>query len=102
MRKKRFLALLVAIALTCGLVGCQADIDTRQSVAEQVVQESQQIDTTSTVKQATEQMSKIIEMTTEITSSIIVTEEVPADFAVSREYEFNILKITNNIGLEIS
>ncbi len=30
MRKKRYLSLLVAAVLVCGLVGCQADVDTEQ------------------------------------------------------------------------
>lgn len=88
--KKSGFSLLAAVALVCGLVGCQADTDTGQVDTGQTVQESQQIDTTSTTKQATEQTSKIIKTTAETTSSIFVTEEVSADIAVSREYEFDL------------
>ncbi len=57
MRNKRFLSLLVAAVLVCGLVGCQADVDTGQGDTEQTVQEIQQ-STTTTKKEQTQQTTQ--------------------------------------------
>ncbi len=70
MRKKRFLALLAAIALVCGLVGCEADIDTGQVDTEQTVPESQQ--TIETTAGQAEQLIDEIETTEETTSSLLI------------------------------
>ncbi len=46
-------AVLMTAVLVCGLVGCQADVDTGQADTEQTVQETQQ--TTETTTKHTEQ-----------------------------------------------
>ncbi len=104
MRKKWFLSLLAAVALTCGLVGCQADVDTGQVDTEQTVQETQQTTiamtgqteqvnqkshpmvTTSFTKPVADQTIKNIETP----MSIAATINESTDTAASREYEFDL------------
>ncbi|MBD5141463.1 MAG: hypothetical protein HDT25_08630 [Ruminococcus sp.] len=83
--KKRFWAVLAV--LLC-MTGCQGNVGAGQADTAQVAAESQQ--TTSEV--TTEQTSKIIETTTSTTAA----EEVSADIAVSREYEFDLDKFLEN------
>lgn len=83
MKKKRLLSLLAAVALVCGLVGCQADTDTGQVDTEQTVQETQQ--TTEATAEQTEHIKDISEtlgvdtalkvQVTKDNSNIIVDEE---------------------------
>lgn len=65
MKKKRFLSLLAAGVLICGLAGCKADVDAAQADTEQTVQESQQ--TTETTARQTKQLIKEIETTNDST-----------------------------------
>ena len=67
MRKMRFLSLLAVAVLICGLVGCEADVDTGQIDIKQTVQETQQ--TTETMTERTEQVSEDIEKSETKTSA---------------------------------
>ena len=78
--KKRFWAVL---AVLLGMTGCQGNVGTGQADTAQAALESQQ----TTAEVTTEQTSKIIE-----TTSTTAAEEVSADIAVSREYEFDLDK----------
>ena len=74
MRKKRLLSLLAAAVLICGLVGCQADVDTGKVDTEQTVQETQQ--TTETTTNQTEQLIDEIEtISAETTSDLLIETE---------------------------
>lgn len=79
MKKKRLLSLLAAVALVCGLVGCQADTDTGQADTEQTIQETQQT-TETTAKQAEQLIDEIETTSAETTQSIAETQFDTADF----------------------
>lgn len=79
--KKRFWAVLAVILC---MTGCQGNVGAGQSDTAQAALESKQ--TTSEV--TTEQTTKSIETTVSTTAA----EEVSADIAVSREYEFDLDK----------
>lgn len=65
MLKKKFLALLAAVALACGAVGCKADTDTGQVDTEQTVQETQQTAATTTIEQNEQTVENVESLETE-------------------------------------
>lgn len=68
MSGKNFLALLAAVALVCGAVGCKADTDTGQADTSQIVQETEQVteQTAETMSKQTEQADENSEVKNEI------------------------------------
>ena len=95
MRKKQFLSLLAAVALVCGLVGCQADVDTTQTDTEQAVQETQQ--TTETTAVQTKQLINEIKTTSvQTTKNVVETQIETKDFVYPNDplTAENLLKIT--------
>ena len=86
MKKRRFLALLAAVAVACGLVGCRADTDTGQGDTEQTIQETQQ---TTEITGQTEQTVENAETSETETFSESLDNVAETVIIAGHEYDIN-------------